>query len=193
MVKKELRDLFREKRRQLTDEESEVNTLKIAHRIYEFLDLHPGINYLHTFLPAAGRRELNTFLIRDFIRQRLPEIKWVVPKVTEGSRRLTHYLFHDELLLSPSRWGIPEPVDGEIVVPQQIDMVLVPLLAYDQNGNRVGYGGGFYDQFLRACRGDTIKSGVSFFDPVPAISDAEPHDVRLDLCFTPDRTWNFTE
>jgi len=77
---------------------------------------------------------------------------------------------------------------GEV---ELIDIALVPLLCFDLIGHRVGYGGGYYDKFLAACRPDCKKVGLSVFDPVESISDIEPHDVRLDFAITPDRLWKF--
>jgi 5-formyltetrahydrofolate cyclo-ligase len=95
-----------------------------------------------------------------------------------------------ELVLSP--WGIPEPAAGEPVAPEAIDWIVVPLLACDRRGYRVGYGKGFYDRYLARCRPDVRKVGLSAFDPVPDIADAGPLDVRLDYCVTPGQVWDFS-
>ena len=71
-------------------------------------------------------------------------------------------------------------------------MVLVPLLCFDRSGHRVGYGKGYYDRFLRKCRADCKKIGLSMFDPVDEITDAGESDVRLDLVITPTATVSFT-
>ena len=91
-----------------------------------------------------------------------------------------------------NRWGIPEPAAGREIAPETIDLVLIPLLAFDRKGHRVGYGKGYYDRFLKRCRGDCMKLGLSFFEPVDSIYDAGEHDVPLDLCVTPHRTYVFT-
>ncbi len=72
-----------------------------------------------------------------------------------------------------------------------IDWVLVPLLAFDRRGHRVGYGKGFYDRFLAGCRSDARKIGLSLFAPVVAIDDIGSQDVALDAVVTPDRVWTF--
>lgn len=73
----------------------------------------------------------------------------------------------------------------------KIDVVFVPLLAYDNKGNRVGYGKGFYDHFLSECREDVVKIGLSFFEPEEAIEDVSATDIRLDYCVTPMTVYNF--
>jgi 5-formyltetrahydrofolate cyclo-ligase len=69
--------------------------------------------------------------------------------------------------------------------------VLIPLLAFDRKGHRVGYGKGYYDRFLRTCRKDVVKIGFSYFDPVEKIEDASRYDVRLNYCITPNDIYRF--
>ena len=95
--------------------------------------------------------------------------------------------------LVENRWGIAEPVGAPEVRPQQLDAVLIPLLAFDETGHRVGYGKGFYDRFLAECRPDALRIGVSLEPPVPRITDAWDGDVRLHACLTPERVWRFGE
>ena len=66
----------------------------------------------------------------------------VVPKVS-GREKLTHYLLTDATVFRTSKWGIPEPVTGIQLDPRQVEVVFLPLLAFDLEGYRVGYGGGF--------------------------------------------------
>ena len=80
----------------------------------------------------------------------------MVPKVLDKSVEMVHLLLQDNTSLRVSNYGVPEPVSGIEIPPSQIDVVFVPLLAFDELGNRVGYGKGYYDRFLTTCRGDTI-------------------------------------
>ncbi|MBT2558198.1 5-formyltetrahydrofolate cyclo-ligase [Hymenobacter sp. ISL-91] len=147
---------------------------------------------LHLFLPIARQHEPDTWpLIRqlwaDFLALQL-----AVPVVQSDGRTLRHYALTPETPLTPNRWGIPEPAaDAPEVAPTAFDAVLVPLLAFDETGHRVGYGKGFYDQFLRECRSDTLRIGISLEPPVPRIADAWAGDVRLHACLTPERLWRF--
>lgn len=70
-------------------------------------------------------------------------------------------------------------------------MVLIPLLAFDKNGYRVGYGKGFYDRFLAECRPDVVKVGLSVFEPIDEITDLNEFDIKMDFCITPNRVWQF--
>lgn len=93
--------------------------------------------------------------------------------------------------LIESSFGIREPRIAAIVPSIEIDAVLVPLLAFDRHGHRVGYGGGFYDRFMAECRPDCQKIGLSFFDPIEQITDINENDIRLDLAITPNAVFNF--
>ena len=87
--------------------------------------------------------------------------------------------------------GIPEPVDGLEVPASKLDVVFVPLLAFDKKGHRVGYGGGFYDRFLKSCKKDVLKIGLSFFLPELEIEDIHSDDIPLDFCVTPGEVFRF--
>jgi 5-formyltetrahydrofolate cyclo-ligase len=78
---------------------------------------------------------------------------------------MTHFLLTDNTKIKKNEYNIPEPVDGLEVPAIKIDVVFIPLLAYDKKGNRVGYGKGFYDKFLAECKPETIKIGLSFLNP----------------------------
>ena len=74
---------------------------------------------------------------------------------------------------------------------QQIEVVFVPLLTFDRQGHRVGYGKGYYDRFLAQCYNSTLRIGLSFFDPVTKIEDVDAHDIALDFAITPREVYTF--
>lgn len=100
-------------------------------------------------------------------------------------------IFDEDQPVEFNAFGIAEPIGTELVQPEEIDLVIIPMLAFDRKGNRVGYGKGYYDRFLCRCRRDCLKVGLSFFDPVDEISDVHPGDVRLDMCLTPERIFQW--
>ncbi|MGC4022748.1 MAG: 5-formyltetrahydrofolate cyclo-ligase, partial [Cyclobacteriaceae bacterium] len=81
----------------------------------------------------------------------------------------------------------------EITPAEKIDIVIVPLLAFDAAGNRVGYGKGFYDQFLKTCRKDCKKIGLSLFEASQDLISNEEHDVKLDYAITPKGVTSFLD
>lgn len=81
----------------------------------------------------------------------------------------------------PTSFGAMEPAGGEKVAPEEIDLVIVPGLAFDRSGHRVGYGRGFYDRFLAALRPDALTVGICFsvqlVDEVPQGRSDRPVDL----------------
>jgi 5-formyltetrahydrofolate cyclo-ligase len=104
---------------------------------------------------------------------------------------MTHFLLTDATKIKKNDYNIPEPIDGIEIPTSKIEVVFVPLLAFDKKGNRVGYGKGFYDRFLSECNPETIKIGLSFFDSEELIEDVFENDVKLDYCVTPNTVFSF--
>lgn len=146
-------------------------------------------DYYHLFLPIEINKEVSTDPIIDLLRQSGKNI--VVPKVINGEE-LEHFLLEENTVLELNPWGIPEPVGGKRVAVDQIDLVFVPLLAFDKSGHRVGYGKGYYDRFLASCRADVLKIGLSFFEPVEKIGDINRNDIALDHCVSPAAVYSFS-
>ena len=117
------------------------------------------------------------------------EGSFAFPRVTSEVAGTMEMVFSDQFANSP--WGIPEPVGGRVVEPVELDVVLIPLLAFDVNGHRVGYGKGFYDRYLAACRPDCLKIGISFFESLASIEDVEAHDIALDMAICPTQVYDF--
>ena len=182
MLKAELRTKYKALRKQLTFDEIMNDSLAIANNCL-YLPIWDK-TYFHLFLPIEAQKEVNTEFLLQILAGRDKEV--VVSKSDFESGTMTHYLLTDNTKLKENEYGIPEPVDGLEVPANKIDVVFVPLLAYDKKGNRVGYGKGFYDQFLSECKPDVIKIGLSYFDPEETITDLAEHDIQLDFCVTPE-------
>ena len=90
----------------------------------------------------------------------------------------------DELV--PGRYGIPEPV-GEDWDPQAADLIIVPGVAFDQSGRRIGYGKGYYDKSLHRLEGDGRLVGFCYDFQLFEEIVGEPHDVTMDLIVTESR------
>ncbi|WP_046246907.1 5-formyltetrahydrofolate cyclo-ligase [Hymenobacter terrenus] len=151
--------------------------------------------WLHLFLPLTRRHEPDTwYIIRRIWASALP-VHLAVPVVQPDGVSLKHYELAPETLPQENRWGIPEPMAAAAaeVPPLAFDAVLVPLLAVDDAGHRVGYGGGFYDRFLAQCGPGTTFIGLNVLDeaPVGPIADVLPTDVPLHACVTPSGVWHF--
>lgn len=186
MLKKELRLSYLQLRYELSSETISNYSLEIANRL---LDLPVWTyNYYHLFLSITENNEIDTSFILSILQGKDKNI--VVPKVLEKTG-LIHYLLTDNTVLRKNKWNIPEPAEGLEVSTLKIDVVFIPLLAFDKQGYRVGYGKGFYDKFLKECREDVVKIGLSLFEPVDKISDIEKHDISMDYCVTPKKVYTF--
>lgn len=187
MLKKEVRTKYKELRKNLTESDIEEMSFSIANRVLS-LDIWNN-TYFHIFLPIEEQKEVNTEFILHLLQGKDKEI--VISKANFDTREMTHFLLTDSTKIKKNEYNIPEPIDGLEVPTHKINVVFVPLLAYDKIGNRVGYGKGFYDKFLSECKPETIKIGLSFFEPEEIISDIFENDVKLDFCVTPKGVYNF--
>ena len=187
MFKKELRKKYKDLRAQLSESEIEENSLAIANQLLS-LPIWDK-TYFHLFLTIEEQKEIDTEFILQILAGKDKEI--VVSKSDFETREMTHYLLTDNTKFRKNEYNIFEPVDGLEVPVSKIDVVFVPLLAYDKQGNRVGYGKGFYDNFLSKCKPETIKIGLSFFPPEEKIDDVSANDVKLDFCVTPEEIYKF--
>lgn len=190
MTKQELRKTYLEKRRNLSQTELNLRSRLICANFFSRFNLE-FVRFIHVFLPIAKQNEPDTWLIIEKIRLEYPTTKILVPRIKTLSNNLEHVELHNSSSLSENRLGIKEPELGEIRQPDEVDMVLVPLLTFDLNGHRVGYGKGFYDRFLAECRPDTLKIGVSLFDGVLKIDDINSHDQPIHHCITPQEVVSF--
>ena len=187
MLKKELRQKYKELRKQLSENEIEEWSLQIANQLIR-LDIWQH-SFYHLFLPIESQKEVNTEYILQVLAGKDKNI--VLSKSDFSTREMTHFLLTDNTTIKKNAYDIPEPIDGLEVPVSKIDVVFVPLLAFDEKGNRVGYGKGFYDKFLAECKPEILKIGVSFFEPENIISDVLNTDIQLDLCITPTKVYNF--
>lgn len=179
MTKQEARRFFQKRRAIRKQADSEQTTTKLL----EVLSEKPVL--LHSFIGTGS--EIDTKRIRQNLQKQRPQIQWAAPRMIPGTKAMEHYLWNDETKLVTNRWGIqePDPETSQPIKIQSIDSILIPLLAFDKKGSRVGYGGGYYDRFLPQCRPDALKIGLSFFEPIEEVEDVADWDVKLDVCVTP--------
>jgi 5-formyltetrahydrofolate cyclo-ligase len=187
MLKNQIRKVSTQQRDSLTNEQYQLFSEGLL-RQFTLLGF-AGVKTLHIFLPITEKKEPNTFLFIEWLEQNHPEIKIIVPKADFETALLTHHEYLGDHDLKKSIYNILEPQKGKIH-DGEIDMVLVPLLAFDEQGYRVGYGKGFYDRFLEPLK-NAQKIGVSLFPAIDKIDDIHANDVRLDLCLTPTNTIAF--
>ena len=114
-----------------------------------------------------------------------------MPKIFQ--RNLKHIEIDQNTRYSINQFGIREPIRTKYIDPSILEVIIVPLLIFDLHGNRVGYGGGYYDRFLTNLDLNVLKVGLSLFDPIDKISDIKDYDMPLDLIVTPKKTYGFSK
>lgn len=189
MIKNELRKIYRDKRNVLSDSErTKLDDLLLIQFQKAVL---PFINSLLSYWPIDENNEPNTHLFTDFLEFKNSGLITAYPKSDFFMNEMVAVSTNEETSFLMNEFNIYEPEEGNHLAADEIDMVLVPLLAFDKNGYRVGYGKGFYDKFLAGCRKDCIKVGFSYFEPADEITDKDDFDVPLDLCITPQKVYVF--
>jgi 5-formyltetrahydrofolate cyclo-ligase len=186
--KQSLRTQYLAQRNALSTQEVERLSVQVMEQVAHWLAQREELQHYHIFLPIVGQQEVNTLLLKELLEQKGKVL--YTSRVRKGALGLDTLKLPRKATLRVDRWGIPVPDMVELVSPESIEVVFVPLLAYDWQGNRLGFGKGYYDFFLGSLSPEVIKVGLSFFDPEEAIP-AESHDVSLDFCVTGDRIWRF--
>jgi 5-formyltetrahydrofolate cyclo-ligase len=189
MTKQELRKKYKELRQAMPLGAIQDESLAIANMLLR-LDIWQN-TYFHIFLTMENQKEVHTDVVLNILAGKDKEV--IVSRSDFESCSMVHYLLTDNTKLVLSNYGIPEPVDGIEVPSARMDVVFVPLLAFDEKGHRVGYGKGFYDRFLSECKPDVIKIGVSFFEAEPNDIPHNPTDIALDYCVTPKKVYSFKQ
>ena len=189
MLKSEARNYYRAKRNEITPQQKmKLDDLLLIQ--FQKLFLPPIYNLL-SFVPIEGNNEINTFLLTDYLAFTNPGLQVAYPKTNLLSAQMQAIVVTDDTVFEENNYRIPEPAAGEVLDPAMIDVVLLPMLGFDKKGNRVGYGKGFYDRFLKQCTDDCIKIGLCYFEAVDALDDTNEFDVPLNYCITPQMIYVF--
>lgn len=186
-MKNNLRQKYVALRENLSPEELEEQSIQIANNllklpIWEY-------EFYHLFLSITKKKEIDTEPILHILQGMDKNV--VLSKSDFETTRLHNYLLTDNTVIKTNRWGIPEPQGGIEIPATQLDVIFVPLLTFDEQGHRVGYGKGFYDIFLSSCKPEVIKVGLSLFEAEENIPGILESDVPLDYCVTPSKIYNF--
>ena len=190
MTKQELRKIYLQKRQALSEAEYGQLNFQLYQIFFSNVDLS-FVKTIHTFLPIHTKKEPDTWLIIDRIKREYPHIRISIPRVNNGTNELENFYFEGLHQVATNDWGIEEPKQGIPTEPEKIDLVLVPLLAFDQQGYRVGYGKGYYDKFLPLLKPSAQTIGLSLFSPEKKIPEISDYDVALKQVITPMQVFTF--
>ena len=172
MDKTELRREIRARKRAMTEEEIETRSAKLA-QLFFASEAYQNAKTIYGYLPY--NQEVRTV---PMLERALKDGKKVaVPKVYGDEMK---FLYLDDLIAVAKGYaGIPEPIADEPVAQDETALVLMPGLAFDPQGHRIGYGGGFYDKFLAAEPNHPTLALCYEFQMLPKL-DVEDHDIPVD-------------
>lgn len=188
MLKADLRKIYIQKRNELHGAERlKLDDLLLIQ--FQKISLG-GIKTVLTYWPMEHKAEPNTQLFNGYLRHMIPDLQLAYP-VVKGQEKMEAVLVNEDTVYYTNQWGITEPKIGNHLAISEVDLVLVPLLVFDEVGYRVGFGKGFYDRFLASKDEHTAIIGFSYFDPIPLISDTHEFDIPLHLGVTPKRVYEF--
>lgn len=187
MIKSELRKTYKAKRKALSEDDIDNLSLAISNQLLK-LPIWDH-SFYHVFFAIEEQKEINTDYILNILSGKDKNI--LISKSDFKTGEMTHFLLTDNTKIKKNSYNIPEPIDGIEISNDKIEVVFIPLLAFDRQGNRVGYGKGFYDRFLAKCKPDTIKIGLSFFEAENEITHVFDSDIKLDYCVTPKQSYQF--
>ena len=188
-----LRKFFLNQRKNLSQATATEWSAQICDQLLDYIPASGQT--LHIFLPIAHLNEVNIWPFLKYLWAQHPAVKTCASVADFDNTTMPSYYVQASTDWQTNRWGIPEPnpFTHQLCPAERISMVLVPLVAFDKRGHRVGYGKGFYDRFLATCQPNVVKIGLSFFDPVEIITDVQPNDIGLDYCICPNKTWSFKQ
>ena len=177
MEKNEIRRRVRHLRGML----SEIERMKAAEEVFSRVEKTTAFIMADRILMYHSLPdEVNT---RAFLRKWADRKNFYLPRVNGVNLDILPY---DESRLELGSFHIEEPTGTDTVDPSEIELIIVPAVAYDRKGNRLGRGKGFYDRRLQSAKATTIGVGYGFqlVDEVPT----EPHDQGVDMVITENAT-----
>jgi len=178
-TKKELRKQILEQRSLLSDEYWRQASNDITHKTLNLSELNKA-SVIHCYISMNDRKEVDTHNLIDTL---LDLGKTIVAPVSDFKQRtMRHYRLNSLDEIETNKWGIPEPRQQQEVSIDELEMILVPMAAGDLNKNRIGYGKGFYDRFLK--RTDAVKAGLCFAFGIVEKIPVQQYDVPLDMIIT---------
>lgn len=170
---------MRARRRALSPQEQ----MEAAHSIYaQLMEFEPYQNARVVMAYMACRGELS---LEAVIRDALQQGKTMLLPRCEAAGVMTARRIRTMDDLAPGAYGLPEPKDScAVASPQEIDLILVPGVAFDRDGNRLGQGGGYYDRFLKES--GALRMGVCHAFALLDHIVHETHDIAMNSVMTPE-------
>lgn len=183
MIKDILRAAAKERRRALTAADMDAAAAAAAARVLA-LPAYRSAKTVMAYMSAFKELNIDAVLKDACANKRL-----VVPVSSTDTCTITPVLLRDIDAVVRGAYGIREPEERIPVPADEIDLALIPGIAFDKTGSRAGFGKGYYDRFLADFKG--IKIGLCYefqvYDSIPA----EPHDIKMDMIITEEQLYDF--
>ncbi len=189
MEKKELRKKVLAVRNRLSADELALKSEEIKKKLFARADFRQKRNIM--FFLTFGKEVRTEAMVREALTQGK---KIIVPKTdTQNNALILSWLHNYDKDLEPGIWGIPEPPAASLrpVTPSEIDLVIVPGVAFDRNGNRLGYGGGYYDRFFTKLKKGVPLVALAFACQVVEYIPTGRFDKKIDCLVTEDEEISF--
>ena len=186
--KTQLRKFYLEKRNNLNQEHLDHLSLLIIKNLLANFELFN--KKIHLFFPIKDKKEINTWHLYKRICKTANNqlFTHIYSKKDEKWKCVT---FDPNVPFIKDKFNIPTPKTHNERNANELDLIIIPLLVFDNNGHRIGYGKGIYDHILSQTNVDCKKIGISFFKPCEKTIDFESHDIPLDYCQTPYKLYQF--
>ena len=189
MFKKYARAIYLQKRQQLTAQEITAAFNYFYDTLINKLDVE-NIKTIATYIPLEKFAEIDALNIAKKLQEKYTTLEIYIPKINVNNT-MEFYLLNKNTSFAKNKWGLTEPQNQKPITPTNINAFIIPLLCFTSNGFRVGYGKGFYDNYLKRCTPNVLKIGLSYFEPINQILDINPNDVPLTWCITPNKLYEF--
>ncbi len=178
-TKKEIREKYRKIRKQIRPETRKFADVQIAERLFNY-SMYQEAHFIYCYM--SFKDEADTASIIDKSLRLGKQV--ALPRVS-GKRKMEFFLINGQKDLAAGFMGIREPAAHCLPAPSPAEdaLVLLPGLAFDRSGARLGYGGGFYDAYLAkhaGCRKAALAYSVQIAPTIPT----EPADVKTDVIIT---------
>ena len=190
MTKQELRHYWLQHRLNLSESEKNNLSIQIRDLLFDEIPVQRASN-ISIFLPVSEKCEVRTWGIINHLQAHYPHIQLSAPRIKNFiSKEMESVGIESHTSFAKNKWGIEEPETGPVINPSEIDIIFIPLIAFDLSGHRLGYGGGFYDRYLEKCT-KAVKIGLSYFGPIEKIPETSMYDIPMDQCLTPEKLYKF--
>jgi 5-formyltetrahydrofolate cyclo-ligase len=188
-TKQTFRKIYKANRQTLDRREQD----RLLAAMYDFIAEIPAspTRLAMSYRAIAQNHEVPAEIFEEYLEENWKVSQFCYPKVEFGTHHMDAYIDDGLLVWEDAAFQLTQPATGNLAEPTAIDVVLVPLLAFDEKGYRLGYGKGFYDRFLTRCRPDTVKIGLSWFPPENRLPEIDAFDIPLNYCVTPQQLYVF--